>query len=106
MTFRSELYRRAVAMLRCARCGMFDRSQAAHSNYLDKGMALKAPDSALFPLCADMPLRLGCHTKHDQLIDYDAVEAASREQAWIADTVMQLLEAQILTVNPRKVPKP
>lgn len=105
MTFRSESYRRAVATLACRRCGLERHSQAAHSNYRGKGLGLKAADSDLFPLCADRPGLSGCHTKHDQLRDYDRNEAAARETDWIIDTVWQLLELGILTVNLKKIPK-
>ncbi|HEY1127951.1 MAG TPA: hypothetical protein VGF12_00985 [Roseateles sp.] len=62
---RSEPYRRLVAALPCIRCGIEQLSQHAHGNY-GKGMALKTCDLYSFPLCADQPGRVGCHTGHDQ----------------------------------------
>lgn len=40
---RSEAYRRAVASLPCAICGVYGYSQAAHAN-TGKGMGMKAAD--------------------------------------------------------------
>jgi hypothetical protein len=68
---RDEGYRRFVASLPCFVCGRANRSQAAHSNAESdgKGGAIKASDLALFPLCADEPGAIGCHTRHDQAKD-------------------------------------
>jgi hypothetical protein len=65
--FSSEGYRRLVAALPCAYCKTPDRSQAAHINSLEygKGRGIKPPDWAIFPLCADAPLRPGCHWRYD-----------------------------------------
>lgn len=62
---RSESYRRWVASLPCAGCGVEGYSQAAHPNR-GKGMAIKASDLLCFPLCCDRPGVVGCHTAHDQ----------------------------------------
>lgn len=64
----SEPYRRLVAAMPCAWCDAEGRSQAAHINSLalGKGRALKPPDWAIFPLCADGPGERGCHWKYDQ----------------------------------------
>ena len=61
---RSEPYRRWVASQDCAHCKRAGPSQAAHSDAGadGKGMGIKADDSALWPGCADGPLRVGCHT--------------------------------------------
>lgn len=56
---RSEKHRRTVAKMACACCGRPGPSQAAHAN-ITKGMALKACDSLVFPLCPP------CHRHHDQ----------------------------------------
>lgn len=74
---RDESYRRFVASLPCFVCGVPGRSQAAHSNSPTdgKGAAIKASDTALFPLCADQPGEIGCHTRHDQ-----AKDGLTREQ--------------------------
>ena len=74
---RDESYRRFVASLPCFVCARVGRSQAAHSNAESdgKGGSIKASDSALFPLCADEPGAVGCHTRHDQ-----AKDGLTREQ--------------------------
>lgn len=74
---RDESYRRFVASLPCFVCGIAGRSQAAHSNSAadGKGGSIKASDAALFPLCADEPGAIGCHTRHDQ-----AKDGLTREQ--------------------------
>lgn len=62
---RSEEYRRLVAFLPCDWCGVYGLSQAAHPN-TGKGAAMKTDDRLCFPLCADTPLRRGCHSLFDQ----------------------------------------
>lgn len=62
---RHERYRRIVAALACACCGIEGRSQAAHQN-TGKGLGLKADDRLCFPMCADIPGRRGCHSWLDQ----------------------------------------
>lgn len=47
---RSEKHRRLVASMPCCECGLEGHSQAAHANY-GKGLAIKACDSQIFPLC-------------------------------------------------------
>jgi hypothetical protein len=58
--WRSEAYRRRVASLPCAHCGIEGRSQAAHGD-AGKGMGLKACDSTCYPLCGPVPGDPGCH---------------------------------------------
>lgn len=62
---RSEEYRRLVAALPCDWCGIEGLSQAAHPN-LGKGCGTKTDDRLCFPMCADSPVRQGCHSKLDQ----------------------------------------
>lgn len=83
---RDESYRRFVASLPCFECGVASLSQAAHSNQggAGKGMAIKASDAFLFPLCADQPLRLGCHSKHDRCIGMTNDERQAREASYLA----------------------
>jgi hypothetical protein len=66
--WRSEGYRRFVASFPCFGCGIENRSQCAHEE-AGKGKAMKTDDRRTFPLCADMPLRVGCHTQHSLLVD-------------------------------------
>lgn len=58
---RDSAYLRAVAALPCIHCGRHGPSQAAHADH-GKGLGIKASDYETFPLCADGPGRVGCHT--------------------------------------------
>lgn len=58
---RSEHYRRQVAGLPCAHCGIVGYSQAAHSD-AGKGAMIKASDDTCYPLCCDRPGVSGCHS--------------------------------------------
>ncbi len=60
-----EAYRRLVACLPCAWCGICGRSQHAHEN-MGKGWGLKVDDRRALPLCCDHPGRAGCHPAFDQ----------------------------------------
>lgn len=60
-----EAYRRLVAALPCAWCGIAGSSQHAHEN-LGKGWGLKVDDRRGLPLCCDQPGRAGCHPAFDQ----------------------------------------
>ena len=87
---RSEAYRRAVASLPCAICGVPGYSQCAHSNS-GKGAGIKASDLDSFPLCtvhpvADGRLVQGCHERFDQGALFSKLVRRDLEQAWIADT--------------------
>jgi hypothetical protein len=62
---RSEAYRRAVASLPCAICGIEGHSQAAHPN-TSKGLSTKASDLLCFALCGPRPGLAGCHAAFDQ----------------------------------------
>jgi hypothetical protein len=81
---RDEAYRRLVAALPCIHCGRRGRSQAAHGPTL--GMAIKASDLDLFPLCADEPGRVGCHTKFDRYELFDADQRREMAASWSART--------------------
>lgn len=61
---RSEPYRRLVAMLPCAFCGIAELSQAAHPPPTGKGM--KEDDRECFPMCCARPGTPGCHYLFDQ----------------------------------------
>lgn len=58
--WRSEAYRRLVAALPCAHCGMQGHSQAAHADE-GKGLSMKACDSTCYPLCGPRLGMPGCH---------------------------------------------
>lgn len=68
LSWRSRPYRMFVAAQECFACGLEGRSQAAHENH-GKGSRIKTGDDRTFPLCADQPSRVGCHTQHDLCID-------------------------------------
>ena len=84
---RSEAYRRLVAAMPCAACGLEGRSQCAHVNS-NKGKGVKASDTDSMPLCADQPGRVGCHSCFDQYALIDGGREAHVEQgrAWAAQT--------------------
>ena len=62
---RSEAYRRIVAAMPCAHCGIAGYSQHAHAN-AGKGKGIKTDDRMGFPLCAARPGVEGCHAAFDQ----------------------------------------
>lgn len=62
---RSEAYRRAVASLPCAWCGVQGYSQHAHEN-AGKGKGVKVDDRRAMPLCCARPGIEGCHAAFDQ----------------------------------------
>ena len=62
---RSEKYRRAVASLPCAHCGIEGYSQHAHEND-GKGARMKVDDRRAMPLCCTRPGIEGCHVAFDQ----------------------------------------
>ena len=78
---RHEGYRRLVASLPCIRCKQVGRSQAAHPN-TGKGAMLKTDDRLCFPLCADAPGELGCHTMFDQGALFTKEWRRKREPVW------------------------
>ncbi len=101
MTIRSEQLRRAVASLPCQCCGVWNYSQAAHSNLMEhgKGRGLKASDAALMALCCDRPGIVGCHTKLDTYIDITRAQAVELTHKWIASTYIALMENGLLKVT-------
>ena len=62
---RSEAYRRAVASLPCAYCGIEGYSQHAHEND-GKGARMKVDDRRAVALCCSSPGIEGCHVAFDQ----------------------------------------
>jgi hypothetical protein len=60
-TWRSEAYRRLVASLPCAHCGLVGYSNACHADE-GKGMGMKSDDRTCWPGCVDRPGRSGCHS--------------------------------------------
>lgn len=88
---RSEAYRRAVASLPCAHCGIEGYSQHAHENE-GKGKAQKLDDRRAMPLCCDRPGVEGCHTRYDQYRLLPGGREAHRAQGrvWAAQTRQQV----------------
>ena len=82
---RSEPYRRAVATLPCAICGVPGYSQAAHGSE-GKGVGIKACDLTLFPACCDRPGVRGCHSLLDQGALFTKSVRRELEPVWAADT--------------------
>lgn len=78
---RHEVYRRLVAALPCIHCGRQGHSQAAHPN-TGKGAGLKTDDRECFPLCADGPEHVGCHTLFDQSALMTKAERRRVEPVW------------------------
>ena len=89
---RHEGYRRLVAAMPCALCGMTGRSQAAHPN-TGKGAGIKADDRLCFPLCADGPGRRGCHSLFDQGGLYAKGRRHEMEAIWTAKTAAAITAA-------------
>lgn len=82
---RNEAYRRAVASLPCAICGVYGYSQAAHAN-TGKGMGMKACDMTCFPACGPRPGFQGCHAALDQGALFLKAVRRELELVWAADT--------------------
>lgn len=87
----SKPYRRLVASLPCASCGIYGYSQHAHMNE-GKGMGLKTDDRAGMPLCCARPGEEGCHAKFDQYRLLPGGREAHREagKKWSAQTRAQI----------------
>ena len=90
---RSEPYRRAVASLPCACCGLQGYSQHAHEN-AGKGKGIKVSDLNAMPLCADTPGRRGCHSRFDsyELFDGKRESHVLAGKRWAAETRAKVLE--------------
>ena len=104
---RSEAYRRAVASLPCAICGVPGYSQCAHSNS-GKGAGIKASDLDSFPLCtvhpgADGRLVQGCHENFDQGALFTKAARRELEPVWAADTRRRV---KAMGLWPARLPYP
>lgn len=99
--YRNEKLRRAIASMSCVECGASD-CQHAHANTppFGKGKGIKAHDWAGFPLCADRPMRPGCHSRHDlNSAGLSKSERIDLEAMYIARTLGQLIEQGVLVVK-------
>lgn len=99
---RSEAYRRAVATLPCAICGVYGYSQAAHANQ-GKGMGMKACDLTCFPACGPRPGIQGCHAALDQGALFTKAVRRELEPVWAADTQRRI---KAMGLWPKGVPVP
>ena len=99
---RNETYRRAVASLPCAICGMPGYSQAAHGSS-GKGMGLKACDLTCFPACCDRPDARGCHSRLDQGALFSKATRHALEPVWAADTQRRI---HAMGLWPKNLPYP
>lgn len=96
----SERYRRLVASLPCAHCGIYGYSQHAHVNE-GKGMGLKTDDRAGMPLCCARPGEEGCHAKFDQYRLLPGGREAHRAagKKWSAQTRARIKELGLWPAN-------
>ena len=99
---RSEPYRRLVAALPCAYCGIEGYSQCAHAN-TGKGTGTKSSDTESFPLCACQPGRRGCHSLFDQGALFSKEARRAKEAEWVAKTRLQILSSGLW---PARLPVP
>ena len=99
---RSEAYRRAVASLPCAYCGIEGYSQHAHEND-GKGARLKVDDRRAMPLCCSRPGIEGCHVAFDQyrLVPGGREAHHAQGRAWAAQTRKTLTDTGLW---PKSVP--
>ena len=87
---RSEAYRRLVAAMPCANCGLPGRSQCAHANF-GKALASKTDDRFSFPLCGPGSVYCGiagslwgpgCHALLDQGALFPKAVRREKEALW------------------------
>lgn len=99
---RSEEYRRLVAALPCAHCGIHGFSQAAHPNE-GKAKGAKADDNLCFPLCCTRPGIDGCHVLFDRYKLGTRAESVEMGRKWGAETFAAIERAGQV---PRGLPAP
>lgn len=99
---RSEAFRRVVASLPCAWCGIAGFSQHAHENE-GKGARLKVDDRRGMPLCCVRPGIEGCHQRFDQ---YRLVPGGRQAHIELGRTLSRRTRAQVLDAGlwPANVP--
>lgn len=96
-----ERYRRFVASLPCANCGIEDSSQCAHysglaSYHLGRGMGRKAHDLMTMPLCHEGAN--GCHAAYDRH-ELPIGDAPFWAMLRIGETIISAANAGVLKVN-------
>ena len=99
---RSEPYRRLVAALPCAHCGIEGYSQHAHEND-GKGKGMKVDDRRAMPLCCTRPGIEGCHAAFDsyRLLPGGRDAHHAQGRAWAQQTRTRIYESGQW---PKKVP--
>ncbi len=99
---RSEPYRRLVAELPCAHCGIAGYSQHAHEND-GKGKGMKVDDRRAMPLCCTRPGIEGCHAAFDsyRLLPGGRDAHHAQGRAWAQQTRTRIYESGQW---PKKVP--
>jgi hypothetical protein len=97
---RDEGYRRLVASLPCAMCGVQGASQCAHSN-ADKAKGRKASDLLTFPLCHEGAN--GCHRAFDNYKFGGRFVQAFTEAAFVVETQSVLIELARTDTKARAV---
>ncbi len=85
---RSEPYRRLVAALPCASCGVQGFSQAAHPPPTGKG--IKESDLDCFPLCCTRPGIPGCHVEFDQYRLVPREKMRAKAAKWARETLAKI----------------
>ncbi len=85
---RSEPYRRLVAALPCASCGVQGFSQAAHPPPTGKG--IKESDLDCFPLCCTRPGIPGCHVEFDQYRLVPKEKMRAKAAKWARETLAKI----------------
>ena len=86
---RSEAYRRRVAALACAHCGIVGFSQCAHGDE-GKGLSIKASDDTCYPACGPRPGEPGCHYLIGTSGQYSRDERRALERLYAKRTRTQL----------------
>lgn len=87
--WRSETYRRWVASLPCAHCGIEGYSQAAHGDQ-GKGMGMKSSDETCYPACGPhldfLGMVQGCHALLGSTGTFTKKQRRDMEATYAAET--------------------
>lgn len=87
---RSEAYRRLVAAMPCAHCGIEGHSQAAHADQ-GKGGHIKSDDRTCYPACAPRVGQQGCHALIGMTGSMPREERRELEQAYARQTRAEII---------------
>jgi len=86
----ASAYRRAVALLPCACCGVMGYSECVDTRYSDGGSSLHT-----IPLCADRLGQRGCRSLLASGVLQSEVMGCEIIPQWIADTRSKLLSTRL-----------